>query len=372
MGKRANGEGLIRQRADGRWEARVTLPDGKRHSIYGKTQEAVRDQLLTLRQNIREGRAVAANRLTLGAFLTEWLEEVVKVRNAYTTYQSYEGIVRVHVAPALGRHRLAKLTAQQVQVFLNEKAKTSSARIVKYCRDVLRIALGRAVKWRLIAENVAALTEPPRIERTPIAALSREDARAILAAFKGDVLEVPVTLALTLGLRRGEVLGLRWADVDLDQAIITVRFQVQYQGGEWRFRAPKSQESRRTLPAPPFLIETLREHRRRQLAARLALGAAWQDYDLVCPTELGTPQHGMNVTHRFQRGLARKGLPAMRFHALRHGTATLLLAQGVDARTIMEILGHSQISTTLNTYAHVGAELKRGVAERMQVALASG
>lgn len=365
--KNGNGEGNIRLRADGRYEARVSLPGGKSKSFYGKTRADVRRAMTAALGDVQSGITVPTGRLTVNQFLDSWLEDVVRVKNKIKTLESYRGIVRTHIAPGLGSRALARLTPQDVQRFLTEKGKTASPSMVKHIRDVLRIALSQAVRWRMIAHNPAAATESPRVEQREIRALSLDEARGILAAFKGNRYEMPVTLALCLGLRRGEVLGLRWVDVDLDAATLTVRHQVQFIAREWQFVEPKSKESRRTLPLPTFLVEALRAHRTRQLEQRLAVGPVWHDYDLVCPTEVGTPQHGLNLTHRFQARLKAVGLPPMRFHDLRHGAATVLLAQGASIKEIQVILGHSDYKSTL-VYSHIVPELMRQNADRMQAA----
>ncbi|MGD9890633.1 MAG: tyrosine-type recombinase/integrase [Dehalococcoidia bacterium] len=371
--KRGNNEGSIKLRGDGRYEARVTLLDGRRKSYYGKTRTDVQRQLTVALRNVQQGTPVHIGRQTVSQFLTVWLEDAVKVKNRPKTYDSYRGIVQVHLIPGLGRKQLTSLSAQDVQTFLNERAMTVSPSMAQHCRSVLRIALNRAIKWKLINHNAAAATDPPRIEaRREVTALSLDNARAILAAFDGDRLGPLVTLALTLGLRRGELLGLRWSDLDLDYATLAVRFQAQKHAGTWRFVEPKSKESRRTLPLPAFLVDTLRQHRTRLLEERLQAGPLWQDYDLVFPSVVGTPQDGNNVLHRFQTRLKAAGLPPMRFHDLRHGAATVLLAQGASQREIMAILGHSQIGTTMNIYAHIAPELLRQSAERMQVAFGGG
>jgi integrase len=338
--------------------------------VYGRTQKDVRDKLQALRQQAAEGRAMGSGRQTVSQLLEAWLEDRVRQRNRYRTYETYASIARFHLIPALGNYPLSKLTAQHVQTFLHEKSKRSSASMAHKCRDVLRIALNQAIRWNLISQNVAAVVEPPRSERTEVLPLSRDQARTILDAFTDHRLRPLVLVALALGLRQGEILGLRWSDVNFDTAELTVRFQVQRQDGEWRFVVPKSKSSRRALPMPTFVVDTLRAHRANQEQERVAAGPAWQEFNLVFPTEVCTPQDRMNVTHRFQARLKKLGLPHMTFHQLRHGTATLLLAQGVDLKTISEILGHSQISTTADIYAHVAPELKRNVADRMQQTLA--
>jgi integrase len=365
-GRRANGDGLIRQRADGRWEARITLPDGRPKSVYAKTQKEAQARLQELRQQARDGRLIGTERQTVAQYLTDWLENWVKPKVRYKTYDTYAGIVRAHLIPALGRHQLSKLTAEHVQRFLNGLDR--SPRTVQACRDVLRTALDRAVKRGLVVRNVASDVQPPKVERAEVRPLTREQARAIIDAFTGTPYEMPVLLGLTLGLRRGEVLGLRWSDLDLDRASLTVQRQVQVQDGEARFVPPKSKEARRTLPLPPFLVDRLRAHRTRQLEDRLAAGALWQDHDLVCASARGTPMDPMNLTHRFQERLRKAGLPHMRFHDLRHGAATVLLNNGFSLKEVQEILGHSTFRMTADIYGHVSEDARREWGDRMQQA----
>jgi integrase len=368
--KRGNNEGSIYQRGDGRWCAAVTLPDGKRKYLYGKTRQEVSRALARALSDVQAGTPVPVGRQTVAQFLDLWLRDVVATRNRPRTYESYASLVRVHLVPGLGKHQLSQLSTQHVQTFLNDKAASGlSPRTVQYLRAVLRIALNQARKWKLVTHNVAADAEPPRQRRREVAALSRDEARRILTAFAGDAMEALVLVSLSLGLRQGEALGLRWQDIDLDAGRLRVRHQVQKHGGEWRFVEPKSKKSRRTITLPAFVVDSLRAHRTAQVEQRLSLGPLWSDHDLVFPSAVGTPQDGHNVLHRFQARLAAAGLPKMRWHDLRHGTASILLAEGVPMRVIMEILGHSQIGTTANLYAHVAPEVVRDAADRMHAAL---
>jgi integrase len=365
-GKRGNGEGSIYKRKEGLWTCQVSLPNGKRKYVYGKTRKEVGDKMAVVLRDAKLGLPVPTGRESIAQFLDRWLEDVVRVKNRFRTYESYRSIVRTHLLPALGNRRLAGLTAQDVQRFLNEKSKSASPSMVKKTRDVLRIALGQAMRWRLVSYNAAALTEAPRVKKFEVKPITLSEANAVMAAFKDSRLEALVPVALTLGLRRGEVLGLRWSDVDLDDGTMNVRFQVQRQDGELHFLEPKSKESQRTLPMPPFLVDILRTHRTRQLEERIAAGPVWRDHDLVFPTEVGTPQDGMNVTHRFQARLKRAGLPRMRFHDLRHGAATVLLNNGFTLKEVQEILGHSTFRMTADIYGHISQDARRDWAERMQ------
>lgn len=224
----------------------------------------------------------------------------------------------------------------------------------------------------------AASRQSPTARSTPASATGTTSrllptptqARTFLDAIRGDRLEALYAVAVALGLRQGEILGLRWADVDLDVGKITVCQALQRVDGRLTFVEPKSRRSRRTIPMPPTVARALRAHRARQLEERLTGGPDWNEHDLVFVSTTGTPLDGRNLTRRFQAVLERAGLPRMRFHDARHTCASLLLAQGVQPRVIMETLGHSQIGLTLNTYAHVIPELQREAAERMEEVLA--
>jgi integrase len=227
--------------------------------------------------------------------------------------------------------------------------------------------LTQAERWGLVTRNVAKLTEPPRVPDRRVLPLSPEQVRVFLRAIEGDRLEALYLIAIGVGLRQGEILGLSWQDIDLESGTITVRNALQRVDGKLRLVEPKSMTSRRVVPAPRIVLDALRAHRTRQLEARLLAGSRWHDdpRDLVFTTTVGTPMDGIAVTRRFQVLLAEAGLPRQRFHDLRHACASLLLAQGVPARVVMETLGHSQIGLTLNTYSHVIPALGREAADRM-------
>ncbi len=222
---------------------------------------------------------------------------------------------------------------------------------------------------RELEQELTFLATPPRVKREHIMPMSPEQAREFLQAAKGERLEALYTVALTLGLRQGEALGLRWLDVDLDTGQLHVRHALQRVRGKLQLVEPKTSRSRRALVMPPSVMTALREHRRRQLKERLAAGPLWQEQDFVFTTTIGTPLDATNVVRRYRAILDRAGLPRMRYHDLRHSCASLLLAQGVELRTIMEILGHSQIATTADIYAHVLPALQRDAASRMEALL---
>lgn len=369
--RRGHHEGTIRQRPDGTWEARLSLPNGRRKSLYAKTRRAVQATLRQAQRDQEDGLDVGARRQTVAAFLTRWLEDTARPGIRPSTYQSYAGHVHHHLIPALGHHQLAKLTPQHVQKLLNDKQRAGlSPRTVAYMRAVLRRALGYAVKWSLVSRNVATLVDPPRAVRTPVRPLTAAQVRTLLDATKDDRLGPLLHVAIATGLRQGELFGLRWPDVDLDAGTLTVRHAMQRIAGVPTFVEPKTALSRRTVPLPPSAVTALRTQRVRQLEERLLAGGQWRDWALVFASSIGTPLDSRNVTTRFQRLLSEAGLPRQRFHDLRHCAASLLLSGGVPARTIMGILGHSQISLTMNTYAHLSPALERDAADRMESFLA--
>lgn len=374
--KRGQNEGGCYQRKDGRWEASITLDvvegKAKRKSYYGRTKAEAMAAMRAARRDLDAGLPIDVGRQTVGQFLDRWLADVVTPTVRPKTRHSYAQIVRLHLKPALGHHQLAKLAPQHVQAMMNAKGAAGlSPRTVQYLRAVLRQALGQALKWGLVGRNVATLVDPPRSVRHEIAFLSPAQARTLLDTVKGDRLEALYSVALSLGLRQGEALGLRWADVDLDAGRLTVRFALQRVDGALQLVEPKTSRSRRTVSIPASVVAALRAHGDRQTFERAFAGDRWVEGGLVFTTPKGTPLDARNVVRHFKATLTRAGLPDMRWHDLRHTCASLLLAQGVGPRTIMEILGHSQIALTMNTYSHVMPEMGREAAGLMDQLLSA-
>lgn len=371
--KRGQNEGTIFQRADGKWVSRISLGyDAIAHrrrqkTFYGVTKEEVRRKLTEALRGKDLGLNVSPKVQTVESFLGSWLETVVRPRVRPKTFVSYEQIIRNHLIPGIGYFELQRLTPQQVQAFLNAKAETGLS--VEHLRRVLRTALTQAMKWDLIPRNVAALVSVPKTRQHQFAYLAPEQAKTFVAAVRGTPLEALFTVALTMGLRLNEALGLRWADVDLEVGKIRVHSQLHRTKAKVEFVEPKTARSRRTIPLPNFAIETLRHHKARQAEMRLFNADVWKDYDLVFTSSVGTPPDERNIRRTLTVILERAGLPRMRFHDLRHSCATLLLSQGVDVRTIMETLGHSQIALTMNTYSHVVPELQRVASQKMDALL---
>jgi len=377
MAKRGQNEGSITKREDGRWVARLTVgyEGGKqrRKCLYGRTREEVAGKLARALKAKQDGLPVSNDRLTFGQFLDKWLEDSVKPSVRPRTYDQYSQYVRLYIRPALGNIKLVKLSPENIQALLNRQVKKGlSARTAQLTHAIIRRALVQAYKWQLVPRNVATLVDPPRGARFEPTPLTPDETRAFLKAVKGDRLEAFYTVAVALGLRRGEALALRWKDIDLEAGTLTVRHTLQnLPGGGWNLAEPKSRNSRRTLGLPAFSVQSLKDHRRRQRKERMIKGKDWQDHGFVFASEVGTPLDGNNVYKRYKALLKENGLPDIRFHDLRHTAGTMLCIQGVHPRVAMETLGHSQIGLTMNLYTHVASELQREAAVKIDALLST-
>jgi integrase len=393
--KRGNSEGSIYQMKDGRWRAAISIGyrDGKalRKVYTAATRSEVKDKLTKALRDQQEGLPIVGEKETVGHFLAHWLEQVASTKVRPSTLESYRWITERHLMPSLGRYKLARLSAQEIQAFLSERLKsgrqphtnrtkkpqepvapvnsTLSARTVQHIHATLRTALEQALRWNLVARNVATMVEPPRVRRQEVEPYTPDEGRRLLQAVASDRLEALYSAAMALGLRQGEALALKWSDVDFTAGILSVRNSLQRVNGKLQLVEVTTQRSRRTITLPAVAVAALHRHQARQDAERRFAGDRWRASDFIFTTTIGTPLDGTSVTHRFQSILKDAGLRRIRFHDLRHTCATLLLAQGVHPRVIMEILGHSQIAITMNLYAHVIPAMQKEVAAQMDAVL---
>lgn len=370
MTRRGNQEGTIRHRGDGRWEGRIALSVGGRivrRSCYGRTRAEVQTRLRELAREMTLGTGRAENRQTLAVYLTAWLaDERLGLRPR--TWERYRQLVTQHMIPELGRVQLGRLTVAHVQALFAAKAASGLApRTVSHIRAVLRTALGDAVRRELITRNVASLANPPRPPDRLIEPFTPDECSRILQGAGAVGLEAVVALALGLGLRQGEVLGLRWRDVDLEGSTVRVQMALQLVHGTYSLVEPKTARSRRTLPMPDFVRDAVARRRSEQGADRIRAGDLWHETieGLVFTTAVGAPRNGPAVTHTFHRLLEAERVPQRTFHTLRHSAATLMLGAGVDLKTVSTVLGHSQIGLTADTYGSTLPGLKLEAARRM-------
>jgi integrase len=350
----------ITKRKDGLYQGMYTAqtPDGpKRKYVYGRKYGDVQRKLAEAMGDVARGIVVDDKNLTVSEYLDRFLEDVHRGSVRDSTYSRDKYLVNNHVKPALGRVKLKNLSAMHLQRLYREKQDAGlSASTVQKIHHVLHKALAQAVRWDLIARNPSDAVQAPRPTPEEMRPLSADEARRLLEAAHGDRLEALYVLAVTTGMRRGELLGLKWSDVDLENGRLSIRRALTRtdNGRRVALTEPKTRGSRRIVKLPQRDVEALRSHLERQLAEIEAAGDFYEDYGLVFTTEAGTPINPSNLRQRsFAPLLKKAGLPHIRFHDLRHTCATLLFGKGVHPKYVQELLGHATIAITLDTYSHV-------------------
>lgn len=372
--RRASGDGSVYRLADGSWRGVVDLGwhGGRRRRRYvrGGTKAEVVKETRRLATEAEAGRLRPDRAPTVARWLDRYLTEVAASTVRPSTLDRYRQEVRLYIAPALGDVRLDQLTAAQVSTFYRDQLQRLSPGSVRRLHALLRRSLTVAVRWQVINWNPVTAVDPPSLATAEVQPFSVEEARRFLGAVRGDRMEARWLLAVMVGMRQGEVLGLSWADVDLDQGTAQVRQALQYRSGHGlQLVPPKTPRSRRTVPLADVLVDALKLRREQQDADRATAGEFWEEWGLVFTTKVGTPWSPRNDYRDFLKILEAAGLRRVRLHDLRHTAASLMLTQGVPARVVMQTLGHSQIGITLNTYSHVAPELSRSAADRMQALL---
>jgi integrase len=353
------------------WSAIVDLPPdpatGKRRQkrVTARTRREVEVQAAELIQKSQTG-FVDAGKLTVRDFFEHWLETTAPTLRAVTV-RRYRDLARLHIVGVIGNTSLAKLTAADVQRLYADRLKRLSPTTVRYVHAVLHHALDDAVKWGLLARNVADTVEPPQRARNEMHVWSAEHVGCVLRTAGHDPLEAFWRLAIYTGMRRGELLALKWSDLELDAGALFVQRALS-RGETSRLEEgePKSQSGRRRIALSPSVVESLRRHRVRQLEYRLSIGDAYKDRGYVFVNETGGYVHPNTLYRRFRDLIARAGVPTIRFHDLRHTSATLLLAEGVHGKIVQERLGHANIAMTLDLYSHVSADMQRNAADTLE------
>lgn len=373
--------GHLEKRAKGSWTIVIELGynpvKNSRDRIYravqGPKREADRVMHEMLHQ-LQTGTYIEPTNLTLGEYLNRWLTTHVMQNLAPKTLRSYRMEINNHIIPAMGLISLEKLSPLALQEYYSQKLLKGrkdgkgglSPRTLTYHHRILHEALKHAVQWQLVIRNVADAAVPPRYKKWEMAVLSREEALLLLDRIQDHRDYRLIFTAIYTGMRQGELLGLRWADIDLGCRVLRVNQQLQYLPGQgYVFRPPKTEKSRRQIPLAAALLEVLKEHKREQAQFKLMLGQDYGDMDLVFSLENGRPMDTANMSRRFRRIMADFGRPDIRFHDLRHTCATLFMAAGVDAKKVQEILGHESIRTTLDIYGHVLPSMQREAVDRM-------
>jgi integrase len=377
-------KGHIRKRGKNSWAVVIFLgrdPSGKQHrkwhAVRGTRRDAQRE-LARLMNEINTGAYVEPARMTLSEFLDRWLADYAKPKVSPKTYERYQEMIDGHIRPALGGRLLPKLAPLHIQSFYSRKLADGrkdargglSAQSVVHFHRLLHRALAQAVRWQLLARNPVDAVEPPRAERQEMRALDEHETASLLSSLGGSRLYMPTLLAVSTGLRRGEILGLRWENVDLAASTLTVVQALEQTKEGLRFKSPKTHRSRRSIALLAMAVEALRSHRAGQAEEKLALGPAYDDHDLVCPRPDGGPWPPDVFSTAFAAFVRRSGMKPFRFHDLRHSHATHLLKAGVHPKVVSERLGHSAIGITLDTYSHVLPGMQEDAVRLIDVALA--
>lgn len=395
MKRRAAGEGTVRQRADGKWEGYTTRDEfGKRKKRVRDTQREVLAALAQLRDKGKRAEDEKDGRQFFRAFLPDWVDRVKRPKLRERTHEDYSGTIRRHILPTFGSMRIKAMNSLHVEHW-HAKLHAKHPRVAGYAKMILAEALDYAKKKGWVEYNAAREAEcAPQPAPAPIAPLTPEQARAFLEVIAGHRLEVLYRLALSLGLRRGEVLGIKWEDVDLDKGTIRIAGTLQRSGGKLKRGKTKTEGSAAVLPLPRSLVIALRQHKERQAEERKKLidAGVWIETGYVFISTVGTPLEPRNIVRQFKGFLVRAGIRVIehervvkdhhgkkrkqtvktsevRFHDLRHSCATLLIAQGEHPRTVMQYLRHTRISTTMDLYGHVYDEAHAAAAERLDAVL---
>lgn len=382
--RRGNGEGSICKRKDGLWQCQVTTgfdDNGKpkRKTYYGKTREEVRDKLNEALMKVKTKTFKEPAKYTFGEWVDIWLNDYMKNSLRKTTWESYETQVRLHIKPTLGSIKLVKLQPVQIQRLYNEKREEKSARTVRYIHQVINGALEQAFKERLIDFNPASAVKLPRDSKKEMKTLSKEEVRIFLETAKEQTEKAmekkdagacfyytAYFLVLNTGLRRGEILGLKWKDIDFKKGTLRISRQLVRVKGGFEFTEPKTPLSNRVIPLSNVVIRELERYRYIQTRERLKIGTIYEDNDLICCTKIGRPIEPTNFIRNFKGVLKKAGLDeTLRFHDLRHTYAVLAASKGIDVKTIQESLGHHSPAFTMEVYGHSTSDMKKEAAEKM-------
>lgn len=368
--------GHIRKHGAG-WQYTIELePDPITHKRRRKSKggfktkkecEAAMNELI---MKLEKGEYVEYKDITLQEYMVKWLDNK-KSNIKATTYEFYKNVIEGRINPVLGGIPLTKLKPLHIQEFLDyyTKDKEINSTTIKHYFTTLNTALNQAVKWQLIPSNPCAAIEPPKRKKTKMNVLTPEQVNTLLESVKNgkySVMYIPILLAVTCGLRRGEIIALTWNNVDLVNGIITVSESAAIRvDGKNIITDTKTEAGQRSISVPPSVMPILKEHKRQQAENKLKFGPEYRDNNLVCCWPNGVELTPNYITHTFKKVLREAGLPDIRFHDLRHTNATLLLLQGVNTKVVSERLGHSSIDVTLDIYGHVLPEMQKEAAEKL-------
>lgn len=382
--KRANGEGNIRKRPDGTWEARFYVGrdpgTGKaiRKSVYGKTQAEVRKKLTASTKEVDEGTYTPPSKMLLSQWLDTWIAEYTKNLKPYSL-RNYKSQIKNHIKPYIGAVKVSDLTPDMIQRMYNKLMNECglSAKTVRNVHGILHAAFETLVDIGEVKVNpcTSCAKRLPKVEKKELHTLADDDLTRFINTIKGNPYENLFLVDLFTGLRQGELLGLRWSCIDFDKGCITIDKQLYMpdKGGEYSLEPLKNRKTRVIWPAQ-FVFTVLKRERFRQASRRLQVGSQWDEGNL--PGLVFTNEFGKHLSHKtvyrqFKHAVAEAGIPAVRFHDMRHSYAVASLRSGDDVKTVQENLGHATAAFTLDQYAFATDTMKRESAERMDKFIAS-
>ncbi|MCX6064650.1 MAG: tyrosine-type recombinase/integrase [Chloroflexi bacterium] len=364
--KRGQGEGSVFKRKDGLWVAQITIETGRQKSKYFHSQREARDWLKLTQTQIDNGLNLSTANVDLATFLNKWFD-AHKLSVRPNTSALYWQMLDNHIIPSLGKMKLKDIRPDHIQNFytLKMKAGTSKA-VIGIIHSVLHLAFEQAMKWGLIGRNPVDAVIKPKRKSKEIKTLDENQTRALLSTVVNTRYQALFWMAITTGLRKGELLGLKWSDLDWRKKQIQVQRQIQrIQKEGLVFCELKSKSGKRIVVLSDEMINKLQQHLDLQDMGKSFAGDQWQENDLIFPSNNGTPMDGHHILDKFKKLLKQAELPDMRFHDLRHTAATLMLKQGVHPKIVQERLGHSNITMTLNTYSHVLPSMQEEMANKL-------
>lgn len=384
--KRGQNEGSIRQRKDGTWEARYTVGkdnNGKQiqKSVYGKTKSEVRERLTSTLHELSTGLYVEPAKITFSNWLDTWFKEYISNSVKHSTKVSYDTYITKHINPKLGHIQLKDLRADTLQKYYNEKHSSGrldnkgglNPKTIKNMHNMIHAALEQALKNNLVVRNVSEAVVLPKIKKREMRVLSPQEQKKLLEVARKNRLGMAIMLDLATGLRLGELLALQWKDIDMKTGILSVKRTInrlksfENTGSKTTIviGEPKTKNSKRQIPLQAVILRELRIHRIRQKKERKAAFGKYENQDFVFASLLGNPIEPRTFQDIFHDMISTAGIENANFHSMRHTFATRALEAGIPAKTVSEILGHANISTTLDLYSHVSLDLKKQSMEKL-------
>jgi integrase len=378
-------KGHVRKRGDV-WYVKLELDrdpvtNKRRQKWYSgfTSKKAAESELTKLLHQMQTGSYVEPSRLTVADYLRKWLADYAKLNVSAKTFERYEQIVNNDLVPEIGGIALAKLQPLQIQGMYSKQLASGrkkgagglSPQTVLHHHRVLRKALAQAVRWNLVVSNPADRVEPPRVAVEEVQPIDEMAAAWLIEVAQGTRIHIPITLAVFTGMRRGEILGLRWADIELEAGYLHVRRSIEETKAGVAFKEPKSRKGRRIVSLTPTVTATLAAHREQQERRRQILGAGYETGDLVCCQDDGRIWKPSAFDSSYRQLLKRRKLTGPTFHALRHSHASHLLRSGVDPKVISERLGHSKVAFTLDKYVHLMPGMQEAAAQKIEDAMAT-